>query len=229
ATQAATEGLKVRLKEDLFDHLGTEILLMQDADAAAAGALEADPDDPTAAISGMCFGISLRDGKAFSEALETALRSRGLHASRKSEDYADTKVYSMKIAAMLDIEYAVTDDLLLLAIGKGEASRRHLRGVLDARAAKSETDSLPTAAQAHMEHLPAGWNGISVVNMAATLRSYRKVIDMMKSMEAEIPPEVSMVLDVLTSVGSDLQRLGMQSMVSGSYTSARKLAARLRW
>ncbi|HEX5054765.1 MAG TPA: hypothetical protein VFZ65_23515 [Planctomycetota bacterium] len=227
AMKTVAEHLKVRLKEDLLDRLGDEMLLLQDSEAVVAGA--SDPDDPTAGMGGMCLAISLRDGKAFGEALETALRSRGLHAARKSEDYAGTKIYTLKIAAVFEIEYAITGDLALLAFGKGEASHRNLRGVLDARSAEGDTDAVPMAAKAHIQQLPAGWNGLGVTNMAAMLRSYEQAVEAMKNMDIDLPPEVSMVLKVLASVGGDLQRLGMQSMTSASYATPRKIGVRMRW
>jgi hypothetical protein len=225
AMQEVTELLKVRLKEDLIDHLGTELMLLEDAQAALAETAENDTDEPT---ENMCIGVSLRNGKAFGDALETALRARGLHASRKSEEYAGTKILALTLAGLVDLEYAVADDLLLLSIGKGEASRRLLRGVLDARAAGADA-ALPAAAQARFERLPAGWSGISATNVPAMLRIAREAVASMDDAVEDLPDQVQMVFDVLDKVGGDLQRLGMQSMVSATYTTARKMTVRVRW
>ena len=133
------ETTKVRLREDLIANIGTEIITL-----TSESTPEFD-DDPMMAIgmiemmatgfAGTCYALSLRDGKAFGDALEKALRSRGLHAARKSDVYQDVKVYRMRLGGLVELEYAVTDDLLLLAPGNDEGSRAQLRSILDARAA----------------------------------------------------------------------------------------------
>jgi hypothetical protein len=63
----------------------------------------------------------------------------------------------MTVGAMLELEYAVTDDLLLLALGKDEAARRNLRAVLDARAKPGEGGDVAPSVAAHIAAVPAGW------------------------------------------------------------------------
>jgi hypothetical protein len=221
------EAAKVRLKEDLIAHLGDEILMLQDPQALAAGM--GNEDDPMAMFSGSCFGISLRDGKAFGDSLEKVIRARGLHASRKSEEYQGAKVHRMKLAGVVEIEYAVTDDLLLLGIGSGEASGQALRSVLDAQ--KSPTDgSVPAIAKDAAATMPTGWNGISVTAMSGYLNG------MLTGMEAgmsqsmgDMPEEMGMVMEAIKKSTGELKRLGIDLMVATTYTTAKGFASRIRW
>jgi len=74
AMQGFAEATKVRLKEDLIDQLGKEILMVQDV----AAAMSSDPADleenPAAMFRGSVFGISLRDGKAAGRARRACRR-----------------------------------------------------------------------------------------------------------------------------------------------------------
>jgi len=156
AQTAFAESMKVRLKEDLIDHLGTEMLSLADL-AAQAEEIDPDQDDPLAGIGSSCIGIGLRNGKAFAASLESMLRSQGLHASRKTEDYQGNKIHRLPLGGLIEVEYCVTDELMLLAIGKGESARQSLRGVLDARANPAAEGEAPTKIKATLATMPAGW------------------------------------------------------------------------
>src|SRR5262249_34928217 len=89
AEQAFERACKVRLKEDLIDHLGKEVLTVKGAADAEPGDAEPNGSEMTAmmgAFRGMCIAVSLRSGAAFGESLEKLVRARGLHAARKTED-----------------------------------------------------------------------------------------------------------------------------------------------
>ncbi len=225
---AFTEATKVRLKEDLVDHLGTELLMVGDvetpSDASASEDLEQNP--AAAMFRGSCFGISLRDGKAFGESLEKVIRSRGLHAGRKSEDYLDSKIHRLRLAAVVELEYVVTDDLLLLVIGNDESSRRNLRAVLDARARKDAT--LPAAVQTHLAAMPAGWSSVTLTPMAQTMRSLSTAFTALQQV-ADAPEGLSMVIQVMQGLAGDMKRLGIENMVGATYTTARSYVSRFRW
>lgn len=224
---AFTEATKVRLKEDLLDHLGTELLTIGDvaAQMAAAGNV-AEDQDPAAMMSGYLFGLSLRSGKAFGESLEKALRSRGLHAGRKTEEYQGTKVHRLKVAGLLELEYAVTDDLLLLALGSHESAHRDLRAVLDLRASGATEPG--EAMQKRLEGLPAGWNGLAVTPVASILGGVRQLFTAMAA-ATELPPEVAQFMTMLDGVAGELQRLGLHEMVQTTHTTGRTWTSRLRW
>jgi hypothetical protein len=81
AMAAFAENTKVRLKEDLLDHLGAEFMTVGNPPVDGV-----DPDDvgnPVEAFSqlaaGCCLCLGLKDGKAFGESLEK-VRARVRHA-----------------------------------------------------------------------------------------------------------------------------------------------------
>lgn len=225
AEAAFAEAMKVRLHEDLLAHLGTEMLTLQTYDPDAAA--EDVEDDPLSAMGSSCFVLALRDGKAFGTALETALRARGLHASRKTEEYAGTKVYRLRIAAVFEIEYAVTDDLLLVAPGKGESGRRNLRAVLDARQ-QGATGERPAVLEAQLKSMPAGWTGVSVTPVAAMLGTVRSVMQAAAA-SGEAPVDLDEVVAVLQGLTGDVRRLGIEHLIGTSYTTKRSFQSRMRW
>src|SRR5204862_200381 len=83
--------------------------------------------------------------------------TRGLHAARKTEEYAGTKVHRLRVG--VEIEYAVTDDLLLLGFGNSAGAQKSLRAVLDERAARAagKPAAEPTAGvKERLTRLPDG-------------------------------------------------------------------------
>jgi len=202
---------KVRLREDLIDHIDTEIIYLTDYAAAD----DLDPDDPTAFLAGSCYALSLRDGKAFGESLERALRSRGLHAARKSEDYQGVKVYRMRLAGAFEIEYAVTDDLLIVAPSSDDASRAQLRSILDARA--NPNTGIPEAIARHTDAVPSGWNGVGVTPVA-TLMSH--IGDLMQQADLDdLPPEARAMLGMMATLGTEMKQAGIDQAVQFTYSS----------
>lgn len=232
AQTAFAEEMKVRLKEDLIDHLGGEWLTVQDLAAGLAGAIEEDEENPLAAFEGSCFGIQLRDGKAFGESLEKMLRARGLHASRKTEDYQGMKLHRLRLAGVAELEYAVADDMLLVSLGNGEASRQSMRSVLDARANPAAAGELPAAVKDHLGALPGGWSGLSAMSMSAWCTGMASAFDTAFAAAGgmgEAPPELEMILGTMKGIGGELERFGLKTIISTTYTKANGVVARFRW
>ena len=228
AEAAFAENLKVRLKEDLLAHCGTELLTLQaDVDEIAGEDDDEQMMNPIAALGGACLVFELRDGKAFAQNLETALRARGMHAARKSEDYADTKIYQLRIGGFIDTEYAVTDDMLLVVAGKGESGRRSLRGVLDAKKRGGEAE-LPAAVQKHLAAMPEGWSGVGLSPVAGFLVGLSTGLSQ-ASADDEAPPELGRAAEALRKVAGDLRQLGIENVLSVNYVKARSIESRYRW
>lgn len=222
ALDIATEATKVRLKEDLLDNLGNEFLSIQDVE----GLKNMDPDDmednPAAMLSGSVYGLSLRDGEAFGAALEKMLRSRGMHVGRKTQTYANVEVHRMKVAGLIELEYAVTKDLLLLAIGGTEGTARILRDVLDTRASGDATGPAVLAKRA--TELAPGWNGIGITPIGAVLEGA------MAGMQASGRfGDMDMATQMMRGVVSDMNRLGIGSVLQASYCDDQGFTARFRW
>ena len=224
AMAAFTEAAKVRLKEDLIDHLGNELLMIQDAESLQNFAAD-DGDNPFAAMMSDCvYGVALKNGAAFGESLEKALRARGMHAGRKTEDYGTAKINQLRLGGLVQLEYVVTDDLLLLGIGKGEGTQRALRSVLDAK--KSGDGGVPAAFAAQVAELPGGWNGASMTPVAAVLHAMAAAFE---AGAEEVGPDAHMVAEVARSMARDLKRLGLATMVSTTYVDDSGLVSRFRW
>jgi hypothetical protein len=220
------ETMKVRLREDLLDHLGTELLTVQDLGEAGA----ADPDDPMAGFEGMCAGVALKNGKAFGESVEKLLRARGLHAARKTEDYQGTQVHRLRVGGIVELEYAITDDLLLLGLGSSESSRKSLRGVLDARANPPAAPEYPAPVKERLALLPASWSGLSVMSVSDTFRMMSQMIETgMQQGIGEVPEELGGMLGMLQQLGGELERFGLQTMVGTSHVTANAFTTRYRW
>ncbi len=235
----AAEELKVRLKEDLLAHVGTEILSLTDLKAAmdaAVGSVDEDMDEMSAMMNefaGKCFVVALRDGKAFGESLEKALRARGMHAARKTEDYQGAKVHKLTLAGLVETEYCVTDDAFLLVLGKDEASRQNLRAVLDQRASGS-SGALPENFAKLVDAMPKGWSGIDAASMSNILGTLSSTMEPLFAMATMEDPDadlggVQMLFSVLGGIGNDLRQLGIEDMVATFYTSKRHLRAVMRW
>lgn len=206
------ESTKVRLGEDLIDNIGTEVLYLVDPNVED----DMEQDAITAMFSGTCYALSLRDGKAFGEALEKALRSRGLHAARKSEDYQGVKVYRLRIAGALELEYAVTDDMFLLAPGSVATSGAQLRAVLDTRA--NPEAGLPENVASRSDKVPAGWNGVGVTPLAQLLMEIGAIAQTLPG--GDMPPEAMVALDMLGVIGKEMKQVGLDDAIQFTYTSA---------
>lgn len=221
------EELKVRLKEDLLDHLGGEVLLLNDASEVA----DMEDDSPLAGVGGMCMAFALRDGAAFEKSLETMLRSRGLHAARKTEEYQGARIHRMTLAAVLPLEYAVTNDVLLLALGDGEATRASLRGVLDAKAAGGA--ELPAAVKAQLESAPAGWCGVGLSRpadqMQAIATSLQTVLASTGLQDDAEMAELDTMAGVLAAAAGEMKRLGLETAVGFVYSGPTGITYRMRW
>lgn len=232
AIAEVTDFLKVRLKEDLLDHMGTEMLNVVDSAAIGENLANQDEDmdeeNMLGMLSGSCMAISLRNGAAFAESLEKVIRARGMHASRKSEDYQGTKIYKVLLAGLLETEYAVVDDALLVAIGKSDSARNNLRAMLDQRASGNASGSLPTKLQQRLQALPEGWSGIGVTSMPAMLTGIKEALDNVAAM-AELPMEMEGFGEMLGGLAGELKRLGLESMLSTTHTSKKSMVMRLRW
>lgn len=222
---AFTEATKVRLKEDLIDQLGAEMLVVQDPESLHEASLDADEEvDLLKMISGSVYGIALRDGRAFGESLEKALRARGLHAGRKTEDYGSVAIHRMRVAGLVEIEYVVADDVLLVGVGGGEGTQRALRAILDTR--KAGDGGVPQAVATEIAALPGGWNGVSTTPVAVM---FQAIATGFEAGSENLGDEAKVVAEVMRGIGGELRRLGIATMVSATYVDEKGLASRFRW
>jgi hypothetical protein len=216
------ETMKVRLEEDLIDHLGDQMLNITDPGDTAR--LD-DEDGPLAMLTGQVVALSLRNGKAFGAALETMLRARGLHASRKTEEYEGIPVHNLRLAGLLQVEYVVTDDLLILSLGASEAAQKSLRAVLDARSNPAAAGEVPAAAKPLVEGMPSGWSSLSIVPVAELMQTLGSVFEA----QSEMMEDLAMPAQVMKGVSGDMRRLGLQTIGSAGYPTAKGWRWQMRW
>lgn len=220
AMAMSTDALKVRLKEDVIDHLGRGVILLGDISG------DVDPDAADAPMG--CLVVSLRDGKAFNTSLEQMLRARGMHAARKSEDYQGEKIHLLRVAGLFELEYAVTADMLVVALGRGEGSRAQLRGVLDA-ARQSTPNELPKAVTEHLAVLPPGWVGLGVTPMGDYLTNMSAMFTALLAEQDAVPDGVAVLFKGMGDLGKELVRLGMGTMVGTTYVEPRRIRMLSQW
>lgn len=231
--QQFAENCKVRLREDLLDLLGSELIYVGDQ-TAQAEAMADEPQGPAAAMAmfaGSCYGVQLLDGKKFATSIAAILRANGLHAAQKTEDYQGHKVNRLHLGPF-EIEYAITDDLLLLALGSDEASRKSLRGILDEAAARRDgkpTAELPAAVKERLAAMPAGWSGVTSQSMSQLISVMHLVMKQASERGEADAEDLAPVREVLQALPGELHRVGLEHMVSTSYVTERGIKAQMRW
>lgn len=63
----------------------------------------------------MCLGIE--DSVTFGKSVDTVIRKLGLHVSRKKDDYREARLYRFKFMGLIEVHYALLDDLFIVAYG----------------------------------------------------------------------------------------------------------------
>lgn len=242
------DKLKLRLKEDVLDQFTGEMLRIDDL--AAAAELVDEDDDLEARLDRLdteygdgCFVLPLRDGLGFAASLEKTVRSFGLHASRKSDEYAGTKVHRVVVLGSYLVEYAVTDKLLVVGFGGRDGTMRNLRSVLDAAAAQAtgpSTAPLPAVVQSRLEGLPDGWSDIDAASLAdavaGMLGYFAQIEALADEALADDDAELHEVIADYLPIGEALKRLrpallrhGADVAVTVTYKTDGRLVLRSRW
>ena len=226
------EFFKTRLKEDLLDHLGTEMMAVSDPTEAIAAAVQ-ENDDTAASLSGTCLALALKDGKAFDAALDKMLRARGLHVGRKSEDYQGHKVQRVSLLGV-SVEYAVTDDLLVLAFGNSKSAEKSLRAILDERAARKAGkpgEGLPAGTKAMLAELPPDYTSLEQSSFAAVLDGAISGLSIFAAQQddEELQGHVNQVTEVMKKLGPELKQLGIDKYVSVTFIEAKRILSKLLW
>jgi hypothetical protein len=218
-----TEATTVDLKRDLLDNIGKEFLTVQDADAMKNIDMDEIEDDMSAMFAGTVFGLALNDSTKFDVALNKIIRSRGMHVGRKTEAYANAEIHRMKLLGMLDLEYSVNNNLLLIGIGGSEGTSRTLRNIIDTRAT-GETQ-LPEILTKRVSGLAPGWNGIGITPIGTILEG------LVMGMQAtgEFGNEIDMATQITRGVVADMKRLGIGSIISAAYCDDSGYTNTFRW
>jgi hypothetical protein len=235
-----TQYTKLRLHEDLLALIGGEYLRIEDFLAMSEPDTDADPsiESVDEKIGYGCFVVQVKDGKAMAQNLEKALRSRGLHAGRKTEEYGDTKIYRLSLLGSMPIEYAFAGDVFVLGLGRGESTQRNVRSVLDMVAMRAKEEAaaeLPAALQTRMQGWPADWCTIDVGGMGEILDGFVGTMDGLMPMleQAGLEPEDLGIwfhcVEFARKLRPALARHGAEVSVTTGYSGPREYTMRSRW
>jgi hypothetical protein len=117
------EQLGVRLEDDLLATLGSDLLFVE----PGAPDMEDEMAMMMPPVDGALFTLSLKDGPHLAETIDKILRTQGLHAAMKRKDYQGATIASMAVAGLIELHYTITENHLVLALGRrgrGSAARR---------------------------------------------------------------------------------------------------------
>ena len=161
----AREALDIDLHKDLLGALDGQLLVMNDSLANFEG-LEpgAGPEDLEEVKGLYTFVIGLRDPTSFEAMLERVLRSRGLHAARKTAEYRGTKVRSMSVV-VIQLHYAFVAEGVVVGVGPTGAD--NVRKVVDQSLARAEGQApaaLDEVLQKRVAALASGWRDLGTSN-----------------------------------------------------------------
>lgn len=234
-----TEYTKLRLQEDLLALLGGEYLQIDDFQVQRREDGEAKDDDlREVGEAGSCIVVHLRDGAQLAKNVEKALRARGLHAGRKSEEYAGTKIYRLKLLGSLPVEYAFAGDVFVCAYG-GEGTSQLLRRVLDAQVALAggaAPAELHPKILARLDGLPADWSGleagemVEVVDwMATSFEGIEAGLSGQGMTLADLDGVYHLVPGLLRALRDEVLRHGADVTVTATYSTKRRMSMRSRW
>jgi hypothetical protein len=213
------EGLS--LSQDFLTHLGDEVLWLSDPEAG----MDADlGEDPMGLVDGIAIGFELKDASAFAKSLDQMLRSRGLHASRKTSEYRGIETFEMPFLGMVPLEWAFGADFMILGIGPSGAEQAHL--VLDAeiaRRAGEEPPPFPEPVRERLDVMPSNWVGASVTEITPILDM---MADLLGDEEIGALPEMADMFRVLSGLA---RRYGLNSVVSTNTFEDGRVLSRTVW
>ena len=177
-----TEATKLDLHADLIALAGDELLALQDLGFLAAENGDEELDGAAAKVDeeygDTCYVLALRDGARFGRNFEQLVRSRGLHAGRKSEQYAGAVIHRLTVLGAIPLEYTITDTFAAIGVGGGEGTARNLRAVLDAAAARERgaRAALPDDLARVVAGMPGGWSGLEAASLLDLVRGLNDLV-----------------------------------------------------
>jgi hypothetical protein len=220
-----TEATTVDLQKDIFDNIGKELLTVQDRDAPEDIDLQniAFSELAISLFRGNVYGLALTDSAKFEAALNKIIRSRGMHVGRKTETYANAQIHRMKLLGMIDLEYSISNNLLLIGIGGSEGTSRALRNIIDTRATGEA--QMPEMLSKRASALAPGWNSASITPIDALLEGA------LSGMQAtgEFGDDFDGAAQLMHAVIDDMKRLGIGSIVQAGYCDDNGYTVTFRW
>lgn len=228
--EKAKEFLKVDPEQDLFAHLGDEVLVLQNLVDDLPEALEtgnAAKDMRQAQNYGNCFVLRLRDGAAFGKAVERAVRARGLHVGRKSEEVAGAKVFRLDFFGAVVVTYAVTEEHFFVALGD-EAGKDLVAALTRARTLAADAPVTVVSEElrkeiARMPGIVGGFGVNRVTDLCDTIAAQ------MDALAADEDPEVAKQVAGMFRVFVELPKAIRRANLPPALSLASSTKDRLVW
>ena len=217
----------MRLEEDLLDHVGGEFLMV------GGDTLGREPDDDSpeaafASMEGACFGVLLRDAQSFGDSLEKLIRSRGMHAARKTEDYRGYQVRNLNFLGT-PLYYVVSDKLCL--VGMGATGGDELRAILDEENDRKNgvaRGPFPEGVQERIDAVSGDWIGIGVNSVDDMIQ---QMLDTMRQTAREIG-HVSWsedAIDITEMLSQTIRKYDLDSYVTTLSIEENAMAGQMIW
>jgi hypothetical protein len=184
--------LGVDIRRDLIGVLDGQVLILNDSFAALAAVGEDDDEDLESA--GLYSGvIGLRDSKAFDATLEKLLRSRGLHAARKTTEYRGVPIRTIN-AAIVQLSYAIVNEGI--AFGVGRIGVDSVRSIIDASLAATDGQRqirFPERFAERRRRLGEGWRDFQITSSSGYAGLLKEAVASELG-DLEDEPDAAMVL-----------------------------------
>lgn len=169
----------IDLQKDLLDAFDGQLVMLTDTFANFEGLAPGASLEDMEEVKGLySFVLGLRDPPAFEKVLDGILRSRGLHAARKTVEYRNTKLRSMNVV-VVQLHYAFVPEGI--ALGLGEAGAENVRKIVDQSIARAEGQapvSHSERIQKRLALLQSGWRDLSISDIAVPSSTMNQLMDL---------------------------------------------------
>lgn len=206
----------LRVHEDLFAHLGTEVLAVPGT--GTLDALVRGRHDQ----AGLCIGVSMRNHEAVASALATLLHAFGFAEMFEESEHQGYRVRTWR-PNQTTIAYTLSDRMLLVAVGESGVAQLH--AVLDrelARRRGGAADDLPEAVRERMALAPAGSDSVARLPLLTLIQA---ALD--ASMERQQLSQVA--AKMARSLCEGLRENKLEDVVLSARGSEQSLAWRAIW
>jgi hypothetical protein len=220
-TMAQLEGmledsLGVRLEEDLLDHLGNAAISVN-GEAYFTNVIVDQSE------SGICYAFALENPTAFSRSIDTMLTKMQMREAVKTDEYRGFQVHSLKLPPLLDLQYVITDQLVILGIG--DDSGPLTRAILDQEARVRDgaaPGDFPEGVAERLELAPQGWAYASTLRVGTVANGIVQALIETGTLPEQMQPMAQMVLGLLKD-------FKLEDMVSTGAYDNDTMTMRLVW
>ncbi|MFO1050667.1 MAG: hypothetical protein U1F36_00465 [Planctomycetota bacterium] len=173
---SALEAEEVDLDRDILNAFDGQLLWLSDP-LLDVPMTPADEDDEEQSPGNFALAVGMRDAKATEALVEKLLRSHGLHAARKSEDYQGATVRHLPLLG--EFRWVFLPDALV--IGFGAEGKKMLQGIIDRSVASARGEPAPEwseQAKARRDALTNGWRDLGMTDASGSIGTVRSYLNL---------------------------------------------------